>query len=98
MVDHCDPGRCATWLADWEKTLESAETIPTAQEMPISQLASFMSAPSTRPIPNAGQEQDRRHPHGSNRSRGQSWCAQKKRLQISCRPQRQEGLLIEVDP
>src|SRR5262245_21514031 len=100
MVDHCDSGCCATGFAAWEKTLESAETIPTAQEMPISQLASFISAPSRRTIPNGGQKQDRRHPHGSNRylSRGQPWCAQKKRPQISRRPQRQEGVLIEVDP
>src|SRR6059036_376507 len=100
MVDHCDSGCCATWFAGWEKTLESAETIPTAQEMPISHLASFISAPSTRTIPNGGQKQVRRHPHGSNRylSRGQPWCAQKKRQQLSRRPQRQEGLLIEVDP
>src|SRR6266545_7393289 len=42
MVDHCDSGCCATWFAGWEKTLESAETIPTAQEMPISHLASFI--------------------------------------------------------
>src|SRR3977135_2688767 len=100
MVDHCDSGCCATWFAGWEKPVESAETIPTAQEMPISHLASFISSPSTRTIPNGGQKQERRHPHGSNRylSRGQPWCAQKKRQQISCRPQRQEGLLIEVDP
>src|SRR6266850_2674570 len=44
MVDHGDSGRCATWFAGLEKTLESAETIPTAQEMPISHLASFISA------------------------------------------------------
>src|SRR4029077_11484150 len=100
MVDHCDAGCCATWFAGWEKTLESAETIPTAQEMPISQLASFISAPSTRTIPHGGQKQERRHQRAAKRylSRGQPWCAQKKRLQKSCRPQRQEGLLIEVDP
>src|SRR4029453_1213718 len=100
MVDHCDSGRCPTCAADWEKTLESAETIPTAQEMPISQLVSFISAPSRRTIPNGGQKQERRHPHGSNRylSRGEPWCGQKKGQQVSCRPQRQEGLLIEVDP
>src|SRR5216683_5379260 len=46
MVDHCDSGCCATWFAGWEKTLESAETIPTAQEMPISHLASFMPPPN----------------------------------------------------
>src|ERR1019366_7160073 len=45
MVDHCDSGCCATWFAGWEKALESAETIPTAQEMPISHLASLISAP-----------------------------------------------------
>src|ERR1700686_4813236 len=44
MVDHCDSGCCATWFAGWEKTLELAETIPTAQEMPISHRASFISA------------------------------------------------------
>src|SRR5215510_14680740 len=44
MVDHCDSGCCATGFAGWEKTLESAEAIPTAQEMPISHLASFISA------------------------------------------------------
>src|SRR5215470_7305361 len=44
MVDHCASGRCATWFAGWEKTLESAETITTAHEMPISQLAGFISA------------------------------------------------------
>src|SRR5262245_41165489 len=68
--------------------------------MPISQLASFISALSTRTIPNGGQKQDRRHLHGSNRYvlRGQPWCAQKKRQRLSRRPQRQEGLLIEVDP
>src|SRR5215475_2109107 len=100
MVDHCNSGCCATWFAGWEKTLESTVTIPTAQEMPISQLASFISAPSRRTIPNGGQKRERRHPHGSNRclSRGQPWFAQKKRPQISRRPQRQEGLLIEVDP
>src|SRR5262249_46642296 len=100
MVDHCNSGCCATWFAGWEKTLESAETIPTAQEMPISQLASFISAPSRRTIPNGGQKQDRRLPHGSNRylSRRHPWCAQKKRQDRSHRPQRQEGLLIEVDP
>src|ERR1700681_500964 len=38
MVDHCDSACCATWFAGWEKTLESAETMPTAQEMPISHL------------------------------------------------------------
>jgi hypothetical protein len=43
-VDHCDSGCCATWFAGWEKTLESAETIPTAQETPISHLPSFISA------------------------------------------------------
>src|ERR1700694_1675808 len=48
MVDHCDSGCCATWFAGWEKTLESAETIPTAQEMPISHRASFISAPTWR--------------------------------------------------
>src|SRR3954454_7733565 len=45
MVDHCDSEGCATWFAGWEKTLELAETIPTAQEMPISHLVSFISAP-----------------------------------------------------
>src|SRR3954470_13652260 len=100
MVDHCDSGCCATWFAAWEKTLESAETRPTAQEIPISQLESFIAAPSRRTIPNHGQKQDRRHPHGPNGylSRGQPWRAQKQRQQISRRPQRQEGLLIEVDP
>src|SRR5712671_1391130 len=44
MVDHCDLGCCATWFAGWEKTMESAETIPTAQEIPISHLASFIPA------------------------------------------------------
>src|ERR1700716_2535929 len=44
MVDHCDSGCCATWFAGWEKTLEPVETIPTAQETPISHLASFISA------------------------------------------------------
>src|ERR1700716_601672 len=48
MVDHCDSGCCSTWFAGWEKTLESAETIPTAQEMPISHRASFISAPTWR--------------------------------------------------
>src|SRR5215475_10492959 len=100
MVDHRDSGCCATWFAGWEKTLESAETMPTAQEMPMSQLASFISAPSRRTILNSGQKQARRHLHGSNRnlSRGQPWCAEKKRQRLSRRPQRQEGLLIEVDP
>src|SRR5262245_45864677 len=100
MVDHGDSGCCATGFAAWEKTLESAETITTEQAMPICQLASFISVPSRRTIPNGGQKQDRGHPHGSNRylSRGQPWCAQKKRQHISCRPLRQEGLLIEVDP
>src|SRR5215813_8908052 len=100
MVDHGDSGCCATWFAGWEKTLESAETIPMAQEIPINQLASFISTPSRRTIPNGGQKQDRRHPHGSNRYllRGQPWCAQKKRQHKSRRPQHQEGILIEVDP
>src|SRR5262249_43640030 len=100
MVDHCDSGCCATGFAGWEKTLESAETMPTAQEMPINQLESFISAPSRQTIPTGGQTQDRREPHGSNRylSRGQPWCAQKKRQHISRRPRRQEGLLIEIDP
>src|SRR5712671_3529694 len=48
MVSHCDSGCCATWFAGWEKALESAETIPTAQEMPISHRASFISAPTWR--------------------------------------------------
>src|ERR1044071_6085063 len=100
MVDHCDPGCCATWFAGWEKTVESAEMITTAQEMPKSQLASFISALSTRTIPNGGRKQDRRHLHGSNRylSQGQPWCVQKKRQHKSRRPHHQEGLLIEVDP
>src|SRR5262245_16931930 len=105
MVDHCDPGCCATWFAAWEKTLELAETITTAQEMPISQLASFILVPSTRTMPNDGQKQVRQHLHGSNRylSReqpwcAQKWCAQKKRQHTLRRPQRQEGLQIEVDP
>src|SRR5882757_9706753 len=48
MVSHCDSGCCATWFAGWEKALESAETIPTAQKMPISHRASFISAPTWR--------------------------------------------------
>jgi hypothetical protein len=53
-VDHCDSGCCATWFAGWEKALESAETIPTAQETPISHLASFMSAPPSGFLPGHG--------------------------------------------
>jgi hypothetical protein len=51
-------------------------------------------------MPNDGQRQARRHLRGSDRylSRGQPWCAQKKRQHTLRRPQRQEGLLIEVDP
>ena len=54
MVDHCDSGCCATWFAGWAKTLESAETIPTAKEIPISHLASFISAPPSEFIPGHG--------------------------------------------
>src|SRR3954449_11869932 len=54
MVDHCDSGCCATWFAGSEKTLELAETIPTAQEMPISHLASVISAPLASFIPAHG--------------------------------------------
>src|SRR6266481_10039877 len=46
MTAHCGSGCCAACFAGWEKTLESAETIPTAQERPISHLASFIPATS----------------------------------------------------
>src|SRR5882672_8335871 len=48
MVDHCDLVGGAAGFACWEKALESAEAIPTTQEMPISQLANFMSPPTQR--------------------------------------------------
>src|SRR5271165_2797560 len=48
MVDHCDSGCCVAWFTGWEKALEPAEAIQTAQEMPTSHPANFIPAPPKR--------------------------------------------------
>jgi hypothetical protein len=51
MVDHCGAGRGEAWFAGWERTIVSAERIPTAaHETPTRYLASFISAiPDSQP-------------------------------------------------